>query len=157
MRFSSAPVKIHQIPHVNFELTSHSSLNFASYFIVMTHNSPVNFKPYIFYFGKKDPIKVSILRLSSALGKICQIPYVIFQTTSQFLRHSSVSWKITCLYFFSSNIYFGQKDLIKVQIFETSECSGQNLSNSLCQSWNDKSIPLQIFHHSSVSSQITIL
>ena len=39
----------------------------------------------IFYFGQKDPIKVPILTLSSALVKICQIPHVNFQTTSQFL------------------------------------------------------------------------
>ena len=37
-KFSSARVKIRQIPHVN------SSLNFALIFIVMTHNSFVNFK-----------------------------------------------------------------------------------------------------------------
>ena len=39
-------------------------------------------RSYLFYFGQKDPIKVPILTLSSALVKICQI--VIFQTTSQF-------------------------------------------------------------------------
>ena len=59
---------------------------------------------------------------------------------------SSVSWKIIPLYFFSSNIiYFAQKEPIKMKIFETLECSGQILSNSLCQFSNDKSIPLQIF------------
>ena len=58
-----------------------------------------------------------------------------------------MSWKIPPLYFFSSNnIYFAQKESIKVKILETFECSGQNLSNSLCQFWNDKSIPLQILY-----------
>ena len=76
----------------------------------------------------------------------------------QILYPSLVSWKITFLYFFSSNnIYFAQKDPIKVKIFETFECSGQNLSNSLCQFWNDKSIPLQILYPSSVSWKITSL
>ena len=42
-------------------------------------------------------------------------------------------------------------------MFETFKCSGQNLSNSLCQSWNDKSIPLQILYPSSVSWKITPL
>ena len=37
-RFSSAQVKIRRIPQVS------SSSNFASFFIVMTHNSSVNFK-----------------------------------------------------------------------------------------------------------------
>ena len=70
----------------------------------------------------------------------------------------SVSWKITPLSFFSSNtIYFAQKETIKVKMFETFECSGQNLSNSLRQSWNNKLIPLQILYPSSVSSKITPL
>ena len=38
------------------------------------------------------------------------------------------------------NTYFAQKEPIKVKIFETFECSSQNLSNSLCQFWNDNSI-----------------
>ena len=47
----------------------------------------------------------------------------------QILYHFSVSWKITPLYFFSSNnIYFAQKEHIKVKIYETFKCSGQNLS-----------------------------
>ena len=54
-------------------------------------------------------------------------------------------------------MYFTQKESIKVKIFETFEHSGQNLSNSLCQFLNDKSIPLQILHPSSVSWKITPL
>ena len=66
---------------------------------------------------------------------------------------SSVSWKIIPLYFFSwNNIYFAQKELIK--ILETFQCSVQILSNSLCQFWNKKSIPLQILYPSSVSWKI---
>ena len=76
----------------------------------------------------------------------------------QILYHSLVSWKITPLYFFSSNnIYFAQKEHIKMKIFETFKCLGQNSSNSSCQFWNDKSIPLQILHHSSLSWHITPL
>ena len=76
----------------------------------------------------------------------------------QILYPSSVSWKIIPLYFFSSNnIYFAQKELIKMKTFETFKCSGQILSNSLCQFWNDKSIPLQILYPSSVSWKITPL
>ena len=73
----------------------------------------------------------------------------------QILYPSSVSWKITPLYFFSSNnIYFAQKEPIKMKIFETFECSGQILSNSFCQFWNDMSIPLQIFYLFSVSWKV---
>ena len=78
--------------------------------------------------------------------------------TLQILYASSVSWKLTPLYFFSSsNIYFAQKEHIKVKIFETFNYSGQNSSNSSCQFWNDKSIPLQILHHSLLSWHITPL
>ena len=71
---------------------------------------------------------------------------------------SSVSWKTISLYFFSSkNIYSAQEKPIKVKIFGTFECSGQNLSNSLCLFWNGKSIPLQILHLSPVSWKITAL
>ena len=70
----------------------------------------------------------------------------------------SVSWKIAPLYFLSwNNIYFAQKEPIKVKIFDTFEWSGQNFSNSLCQFWNEKSIPLQILHPSWISWKITPL
>ena len=188
----------------------------------------------LFYFGQKNPIKLPILTLSSALVKTCQISHVIFQTTSRFFFNSSVPWKITPLYFYSSrsqlkhnfldfrvlgsklvkflvsilkrkfssssifvllfifmaynssvkfkvtpfllwtkgstlkkitllyfcssnNIYFAKKDPITVRIFKTFECSGQNLSNSLCQFWNSKSIPLRILYPSWVSLKITPL
>ena len=37
------------------------------------------------YFAQKEPIKRNIFELSSAQVKICQIPYVNFETTSRFL------------------------------------------------------------------------
>ena len=76
--------------------------------------------------------------------------------SSPILHLSSVSWKITPLYFFSSsNIHFAQKEPIKMKIFETFQCSGQNSSNSSCQLWNDKSVLLQILRNSLLSWQIT--
>ena len=76
----------------------------------------------------------------------------------QIFHHSSVSWSINPLYLFSSNIvYFVQKQHIKVHLFKTFECSGQNSSNFSCQFWNDKSIPLQILYRSSLSWHITPL
>ena len=74
--------QICQIPHVNFEVNSFS--NFKSFVIVVTHNSPVSFKLTYFLLWIKNPIKVQILRLSSAQVKICQILHVIFQTRSHF-------------------------------------------------------------------------
>ena len=49
----------------------------------------------------------------------------------QILHHSSMSWKITPLYFFSSsNIYFCQKEPILKKLFRLFECSGQILWSS---------------------------
>ena len=80
-RFSSARVKIRQTPHVSFEMKS----QFLSKFCIILHCHDITplqiLSSYIFYFGQKNPIKVPILTLSSALVKICQIPHVIFQTT----------------------------------------------------------------------------
>ena len=44
-----------------------------------------------------------------------------------------------------------------MKIFDTFECWGHNLSNFLCQFWNDESIPLQILYPPSVSWKITPL
>ena len=66
--------------------------------------------------------------------------------------------KITPLYFFNStNIYFAQEEHIKTKLFEAFKCSGQNSSNSSCQFWYDKSIPLQILHHFSLLWHVTPL
>ena len=57
----------------------------------------------------------------------------------QILDQYSVLSNITLLYFFRSNIiYFGQRQSIKVQIFEIFECLGQNLLNSSCQFWTNQ-------------------
>ena len=69
-----------------------------------------------------------------------------------------MSSKITPLYFLSSkNTYFAQKEPIKVKIYETFKCSGQNVSTFLCQFRNNQSIPLQILYPSPVSLKITPL
>ena len=76
----------------------------------------------------------------------------------QILYPSSVSWKITPRYFFSSsNIYFAQKDPIKVKNFETFESLLQKFSISLCQFWSDKLIPLKILYPYSILWKITPL
>ena len=76
----------------------------------------------------------------------------------QILYPSLVSWKITPLFFFSTNnIYFVQKEHIKMKLSETFKCSGQNSSNFSFQFWIDKSVPLQILHYSSFSWHITHL
>ena len=106
------------------------------------------------YFAQKELIKITIFKTSECLGQILSNSLCQFWNDKsiplQILYPSLVSWKIIPLYFFSSNdIYFAQKELIKMKIFETFECSCQILSNSVSQFWN-KSIPLQILYPSSV-------
>ena len=60
----------------------YSLSNFSSFFSIITNNSSVNFNSCIFYFRQKDPKKVSILRLSTSLVRICRIAHVTSQTTS---------------------------------------------------------------------------
>ena len=139
-----------------------SSWLFVSLFIVMTHNSTVNLKLIHFLLLTKRSYQSSNFHTCKCSGENLQNSSCHFPSaTSQIIKilhHSSVSWKIIPLYFFSSNnIYFAQKELIKMKIFETLGCSGQILSNSLCQFWNDKSIPLQILYLSSVSWKIISL
>ena len=134
-----------------------SSSIFVSFFIVMTHNSSVNFKVIHFLLWEKrsnqnsnfDPFECSCENLPNLT---CHFP----SNKSDFLRisnHSSMTWKITPLYFFSSgNIYFAQKEPIKVCHIPHIL---QNLSYSLCQCWNDRSIPFQILYFSLVSWKIS--
>ena len=76
----------------------------------------------------------------------------------QILYQYSVPSNITPLYFFSWNIlYFGQKQFIKVQIFEIFECSGEYLPNSSCHLPNHKTVFLQVLHDFLVSWKITHL
>ena len=58
------------------------------------------------------------------------------------------------VFFSSNNIYFAQKEPIKMKIFETFECSCQILANSLYRFRNDKLIPLQIFYPSSLHQRL---
>ena len=84
-RFSSARVKIRQIAHVKFELTSQFLFEFAPFFILMTHNSPVNFNLINFRLQIKGPNKIPYFQaFERALVKICQILHVILERTSQF-------------------------------------------------------------------------
>ena len=112
----------------------------------------------IVYFVQKDAIKVKVFETFNCSGKNFSNSLHQFWNvkSSQILRHSWVSWKISPRYLFrSNNIYFVQKKPIKVKIRETFECMGQKFSNSACQFWNDKSIPLQSLHLSSMSWNIT--
>ena len=144
---------------LNWQVNSFSI--FALFFIVMTHNSLVNVKLIYFLLSIKRSHKVPIFSPLNVLWQTFAKFLMLFlkaQFSFASIHQYSVPSNITPLYFFSSNIiYFGQKQSIKVQIFEIFECSGQNLSNSSCQFWSDKSILLQFLHYSSLSWHITLL
>ena len=111
------------------------------------------------YFAQKEPIKMRMFEIFKCSGQtLSNSLYQFWDDESilfQILYPSLVSWKIIPMYFFSSrNIYFAQKEPIKMKILEILECSGQILSNSLCQFWNDKLLPLQILYLSPVSWKV---
>ena len=98
------------------------SSNFASFFIVMTHKLSVNFELMHLLLWTKgsrqspnfDTFKCSGENLPNFSCDFSNHMSIFLQI----LHHSSVPWKITPLYFFSSNvIYFGQKESIKTQMF----------------------------------------
>ena len=60
-----------------------SPSNFALFFIVRLITPLWILNSYSFNFGLNDLNKIPILRLSSALVKICYLPHVISQITSQ--------------------------------------------------------------------------
>ena len=90
--------------------------------------TPLYFLSQAFIIWTKRARRSEIFRHLIGWVKIHQIPYVMFETTSQFffkLHHTSVSWEITLLYFFSwICTWFGQKEPIKVQNFRfsTAQC-----------------------------------
>ena len=108
-RFLSALVKIREIPNVNFKTTSQSSSIFVSFFIVMTHNSSVNFKVIHFQLSTKGSHQSSNFDSFECSGEnlpnsSCHFPnhMLVFL---QILYHSSMSSKITTLLFLAQTIH----------------------------------------------------
>ena len=138
-----------------------SSSNLASFFIVMIHNSSVNFKLMHFLLWIKgshktpnfETFKCSIENLPNSL---CHFPnYKSF--ILQILHHSSVSWKITPLYFFRSNvIYFARKEPIKVEILKILSTQIKIHQNFVIFETANQLFK-KILHHSSVSWDIKLL
>ena len=144
---------------LNWQVNSVS--DFAPFFIFITHNSPVNFKHIHFLLWIKGLHKSPNFETFKCSGEILPNFSCHFLNHKlvflQILHNYSLSWKITPLYFFRSNvIHFARKRPIKVQIFQIFECSDQNSSNS-CHFWDNKLVFLQILHHYSVSWDITLL
>ena len=120
------------------------SSTFASFFIVMTHNSPVNFNLKHFLLWVK--------------GSHENPNFQNFECSGENLPNSSwqlLKAQVSFLWNFASiSSAIKHKSL---QIFEIFECSCENSSSSSCQFWTDESTPLQILHHSSLSWHISNL
>ena len=104
------------------------SSNFALFFMVMTHNSSVNLKfiPFLLWTNGSD--QSSNFDTFKCSGENLPNFACLFSKHWSVFHNSSVSWKITLLYFCSSkNIYFGHKEPILKFFFRIFECSGQIL------------------------------
>ena len=109
--------------------------NFASFFIVITQNSSVNFELILFLLWIKGSHQSPNFDTSKCSGENLPYSSCHFQVSfsSDFASLFSVmkDGSVTPLYFFSSNIKnFAQQEPMKVHIFETFECSSQNSPNS---------------------------
>ena len=108
LRFSSAWVKIHQSPHVNFELTSKFLFQLCIFFIVMTNKFPVNFKLIYFLLWMKESHQSPNFKKFRCSGENFPNSSCYFLNRKlvflQILHHSLVSWKITSLYFLGQTL-----------------------------------------------------
>ena len=120
------------------------------------HSSPMNCKPIHFLLWINGPHQSPNVETSKCSGEHFPNSSCHFWKQEslflQILYQYSVPSNITSLFFFSSIIiYFSQRQPIKVQVFEIFQCLNQNSSNSSCQFWTEKWIPLQFLHLSSLS------
>ena len=108
MRFSSARVKFIAVLMSILKRQGNSSSNLASFFIVVTNNSPVSFKLKYFQLWTKESHQTPNFETYRCSGEnlpnsLCYFPNqkLVFL---QILHHSLGSWNITPPYFFRSNI-----------------------------------------------------
>ena len=118
MRNSSTQVRIYQIVFSILKRQVNSTSNFALFFIAMIHNSSVNFKVIPFLLQTKGSHQSSNFDTFKCSGENLPNFSCLFSNHwsvfLQNLHNSSVPWKITPLYFYSSNnIYFCHKEPIK--------------------------------------------
>ena len=104
------------------------------YFPEWNHYFPVNFPNSLCYFWKYKSVFLHILHQSLLLSNITP--------------HSFSAQTLYALV---------KKSPLKRKFLRFTSAPSQNLSNSCCQFWSDKSIHIQILHHSSVSWKITPL
>ena len=77
------------------------------------------------YFAQKEPIKLNIFELSSAQVKICQIPYVNFETTSRFLSKFCIPLQfherqLLCIFLAETKCSLLYRSLLKLKFLRRS-------------------------------------
>ena len=117
---------------LNWQVNSYSI--FASFFIVMTHNSHVHFKLMHFQLWAKEYHQSPNFETFKCSGEnLPNSSCHFWKRKSVFLQIFYQSWmqpNLPPLYFICwSNIYFGQKHPITVQISEIYKCLDQNFLN----------------------------
>ena len=129
-----------------------------SVFLQILHQSLMrsNIIP-LYNLVKRSPIKCKFLRFSSAPVKICQIPHVNFELTSQFLFKFCIilhchDTKLPCKFWAHKFSTLDKRIPSKSQFLDFRTCSGENLLNSSCHFWKHKSVFFQMLHQYSVPS-----
>ena len=157
------PMQICQIPYVIFQSTNQFS--FKVFCInLQCHQTQLLctfFSSNIIYFGQRSQLKSKCFGFLSIWVKICQVPHVNFQMTSQF--HFKFCIILHC-HFINSSVNFKlihfllwTKESQQSPNFDTFNCSGENLLSFWCHFSNHKSVFLQMLHNSSVLWKITPL
>ena len=130
-----------------------SSSIFASFFIVITHNSSVNFKLIHFLLRTKGSHQSSNFYSGH--------PRVFWWKFAKFFMSFSqqqVSFSLNFASLFNVRKYDSSVLIwLKKYILCSKGAKSFRLSSALCQFWNDKSILLQILYPSLVSWKITPL
>ena len=110
-----------RIKFTKFHVIFQATCQFLHHPSVSWQRIPLKFSNWNICFGLKEPIIVQFFRLLSALMKVHPNPHAIFETTRPgfvwILHNCSVLWKITPLYFFSSNLILWTKIAHQSNIF----------------------------------------
>ena len=134
---------------LNREVSSFSI--FALFFILMTQYYPENLKPMHFStLDERIPSKSKFWDFQVSGKNFPNFSCHFWKQKSVFhfaSIFSATKRKSLVLFQVKHNI-FGQRQSIKVQIFEIFEYLNQTFSNCSCQFWTEKSVTFQFLHNS---------
>ena len=139
------------------------SFKFCSNFSPIKHNSSILFLSQAFHtFIKSSLLKCNLLGFLSTWVKNCQIPYVNFELTSQFLFKFCIIFhchdtKFPCKFWAHKFSTLDKRIPSKSQFSDFQTCSGENWLNFSCHFWKHKSVFVQMLHQYSVPSSKTLL